>query len=442
MVFKAYFYYYEVDWGPDVRAHLSYMYYEWENPERLIPQFEHIYMLDLDVVGERAYIVGKTEEVSYLGHPPIYYKLMSLCGAIQYDQQGAIYINMRRIHLCNVFLVMAGISMCLQWGRRYILKMGNQLSFHLLFAAIVSTLPMISYIGSNISNDNILYLAMAFVLWGLQRGVEGKRDYATYFLIALGTVLAVLSKLTLGMIVLVGLCLIVLYLMFREKSVKLLCCRAFVCTLPLYLICLAYFFILKRDYHTIQPYLDLLSPESFEHSEWALMQSGITRTMWQSIQHFWQGFWGTWSAVYGHAFSMGRQGTVAAIPYYLYLCVYMSYIAVCIIRCCKNTIVLDELPMVGIGIGCIAAFLYQMYSKIPIYMRGGDSGYQARYYICAAAVYALCCLQPLGWVYERWKNRRGIRVVIAAGAAIYGGALIYFDLFYFLFNFEAYREFI
>lgn len=442
MVFKASFYYHEVDWGPDVRAHLSYMYYEWENPRQLIPQFESIYMLDFDIVGERAYIVGKTEDVCYLGHPPVYYKLMSACGAIQRDHQGTVYIDMRRIHICNILLVMAGILLCLQWGRRYLLKMGNWLSMHFLFAAIVSTLPMISYIGSNISNDNILYLDIALVLWGLQRGVEGERGYTTYFLIAIGTFLSVLSKLTLGMMVVVGLALVVLYLMFKEKSVKLLCCKAFACTLPLYLICLAYFIVLKRDYHTIQPYLELLSAESFKHSEWAMMQSGIQRTVWQSIQHFWKGFWGTWTAVYGHAYSMSRQGTVAALPYYIYICVYVAYIGACVIRCCKNKIESREMPMIGIGIGSIIAFLYQMYGKIIDYMGGGDGGYQARYYICVVAVYALCCLQPLGWAYGRCKDRKWLITVLNVGTVIYGVILIYFDLFYFLLNFESYREFI
>ncbi len=442
MVIKSSFYYHEVDWGPDVRAHLSYMYYEWENPGRLVPQFEKIFMLDFDIVGERAYIAGTTEDVCYLGHPPVYYKLMSACGAVRTDRQGGVYIDMRRVHVCNVLLVMTGIAMCLFWGRRCIEKMGDPISVHFLFAAVVSSLPMISYIGCNISNDNILYLDLALVLWGLQRGVEGKRNYATYFLIASGTVLSVLSKLTLGLIVILGLTLIVLYIMFREKSIKLLCCRAFFCTLPLYMLCLAYFLVLKKVYHTIQPNLELLSAESFMRSEWAMMQSGIPRTKWQSIQHFWKGFWGTWSAVYGHAFSMSRQGTIAAIPYYVFMCAFGAHIAVCIIRCCKNKAAPGELPMAGIGIGCIFAFLYQMRGKLPAYMNGGDGGYQARYYICAIAVYALCCVQPLGWAYERWKNRKRFVAALSIGAVIYGVALIYFDIFYFLFNFEAYREFL
>lgn len=275
MIFKASFYYHELDWGPDVRAHLSYMYYEWENPKELIPEFEHIYMLDFDIVGERAYILEKTEDVCYLGHPPIYYKLMSACGAVRRDPQGMTYIDMRRVHICNVLLTMAGILMCLQWGCRYIQRMGNYLSIHFLYAAIISTLPMVSYIGSNISNDNMLYLDVALVLWGLQRGVEGKRNYSTYFLIALGTLLSVLSKLTLGLMVIVGLTVVVSYLAFREKSIRIVYCKEFACTLPLYFVALAYFLILKGEYHTIQPSLQLLSAESFERSEWAMLQGPL-----------------------------------------------------------------------------------------------------------------------------------------------------------------------
>ena len=439
MIFKASFYYREVDWGPDARAHLSYMYYEWENPKQLIPEFEHIYMLDLDIVGEKAYIVGKTEDVCYLGHPPAYYKLMSACGAVRYEPQGGTYIDMRRVHICNVLLTMAGILMCLQWGGGYIQRAGNHPGIHFLYAAIVSTLPMISYIGSNISNDNILYLDLALVLWGLQRGVEGKRNFATYFLIALGTVLSVLSKLTLGLMVVVGLAVVVLYLMFRERSIRIVCCKEFVLTLPLYFAALAYFFILKGDYHTLQPSLQRLSAESFVHSEWAMLQ-GAQRSMWQSIQHFWRGFWGTWTAVYGHAYSMSRQEKMAALPYYIFMVIFMCYILSSIVRGIRRKVMPEELPMICLGIGSIVAFIYQMRRQVPSYMAGRDSGYQARYYICGIAVYALCCAQPLVWAWRR--NERWIRLALTAGAVIYGAILIYSDFYYFLMNFESYREFV
>lgn len=442
MVFKASFYYYEVDWGPDVRAHLSYMYYEWEHPEQLIPKFEQIKMLDFDIIGERAYITGKTEDVCYLGHPPVYYKLMGICGAIRCDQQGKLYMDMHRIHVCNIVLVMAGILLCLQWGQRYIQRMGDYLSLHFLFAVIVSTLPMISYIGSNISNDNILYLDAALVLWGLQRGVEGKRNYATYFLIALGTAMSVLSKLTLGLAVIIGLAVVVLYLMFREKSIRLLWCREFAVTLPLYFICLAYFLILKGNYHTIQPGLQILSAESFAHSEWAMMGSDIQRTLWESITYFWQKFWGTWTAVYGHAFSMSRQGTPAAVAYYVYMGIFLGYIAIGIIRCVRNKVMPGELPMIGLGVGSISAFLYHMYGRLSAYMDGGDGGYQARYYISNIAIFALCCVQLLEWGYERWQNKKWIYAILATGVMIYGAVMIYFDFYYFLMNFEAYRVFV
>lgn len=439
MVFKASFYYHEIDWGPDARAHLSYMYYEWENPKQLIPEFEHIYMLDLDIVGEKAYIVGKTEDVCYLGHPPAYYKLMSACGAVCYGPQGRTYIDMRRVHICNVLLTMAGILMCLQWGGRYIQRKGNHPGIHFLYAAIVSTLPMISYIGSNISNDNILYLDVALVLWGLQRGVEGKRNWATYFLIALGTVLSVLSKLTLGLIVVVGLAIVVLYLMFKERSGRIVFCKEFAFTLPLYFVALAYFLVLRGYYHTLQPSFQMLSPESFARSGWALLH-GDQRSMWQSIQHFWKGFWMTWTAIYGHAYCMSRQGKLAALPYYIFIVIFMCYIVGGIVRGIRRKLMPEELPMIGLGIGSIVAFIYQIRSQMPSYMAGGDGGYQARYYICGIAVYALCCVQPLVWV--RRRKERWVSMALTAVAVIYGAMLIYSDFYYFLMNFEAYREFI
>lgn len=135
---------------------------------------------------------------------------------------------------------------------------------------------------------------------------------------------------------------------------------------------------------------------------------------------------------------MSRQGKMAAIPYYIFMGIFICYIVSGVVRGICRKVIQDELPMIGLGIGSIVAFAYQMRGQVLSYMGGGDGGYQARYYICGIAVYALCCAQPLIWVRRReWKWGR---LALTVAVVIYGVMLIHGDFYYFLRNFEVYRS--
>ena len=56
---------------------------------------------------------------------------------------------------------------------------------------------------------------------------EEKRNYATYFLIAGGLVIAVLSKVTAGMLIGLTAIIYVIWYCIKHKSIKLICCKQF-----------------------------------------------------------------------------------------------------------------------------------------------------------------------------------------------------------------------
>lgn len=482
-VFKASYYYQEVDWGPDVRAHISYIYYETKQPFRFVPQLEKIYQMDLNVVGEKAYVLGETSDVCYLCHPPLYYKLMALTGCVKEDKRGQ-YIDMNRIHIANLFLAMAGILLCLSFGRKKIEQMGDKLLFHFLFVSIVITLPMISYIASGPTNDNLLYLIAGIYLYGVDRGVAGKRDIMTYAVIALSVCMAVLTKLTLGMMVVSGLVVVAAYIMWHERSIKLIWNRSFLLSTPIYLPALYYFIRVKLIYGTFQPSLAGISWESFSNSEFSISKTaeewyvagigelaGLSRlyglqrfqpfrmvaglvadvegSVAKSLGFFWERFWETWSMVYTHTVQQYKHGTFAEAIFWVSMVVLVGFLITRLIDMIRGKLAYEELTVFSLCIGSLIAFLYHLVTTVRIYYNGGRlGGYQARYYICCIACFALGNVYLLRDSYSlighrfRGRWRRVAKIAIHTVVLLFCFALYYFDFYYFLRSFHLYRNFL
>lgn len=65
---------------------------------------------------------------------------------------------------------------------------------------------------------------------------------------------------------------------------------------------------------------------------------------------------------------MSRQGKMAAIPYYIFMGIFICYIVSGVVRGICRKVIQDELPMIGLGIGSIVAFAYQMRGQVLSYM--------------------------------------------------------------------------
>ena len=94
--------------------------------------------------------------------------------------------------------------------------------------------------------------------------VEKKRNYKTYFLIAIGTFICLLNKITVGLVIVIAYILMIIFLAIKEKNLKFIFCKQWMATLPIYLIILAYYLIIMNNYGTIHPSLRVIAPEYYK----------------------------------------------------------------------------------------------------------------------------------------------------------------------------------
>ena len=436
-VFKAFFYYSEVDMAPDAVAHMSYLYYEYQHPGEVIPAFEEMHMQGFDIIGDKAYVRAQTENICYLGHPPVYYRLLAMLGCVSQDANG-VYLDLLRICIVNVTMVCLGLILCMEYGRYKLRESGGSLLIHALFAVIVVNVPLIPYLAGYITNDNLLYLAAGITIWGLEWGVQGKRGFKTYWTIALGVCLAVLTKLTLGLILLIAIVFVALYVMVKEKSIKLLWCKEFGSTMLLYILPCIYFVYQKVVYQSVQPGLRTISPETYEKSIWAV-PSGITRTLGESVRHYWSSFWKTWTNVHSHYISQDKTGIYANVVYGVFAVLLLGFTVYALYILFHKKSDNKYLVVAAVNMGAICAMLYQSISIIPSYMNGGNGGYSARYYVNCVGVFALSAVMPINSLMNKQCEKR-VKMAVKFLVALYIAGWIYYDFPYFLTSFSMYRE--
>ena len=90
---------------------------------------------------------------------------------------------------------------------------------HMLYGLILISAPNMIYVISGVSNDALTMPAVAIFMLGIIRFYEKKYNILTYFVIAAGINLSLLSKLTTGMIVCIIALGIVLFTFFKEKKI-------------------------------------------------------------------------------------------------------------------------------------------------------------------------------------------------------------------------------
>ena len=107
-LFKMFFYANEIKDYPDQTAQLSYVVYMQEHPSKLVPEFEQIKMVAQKDKPDGADIehteLKKETQTCYLGHPPLYYRLLQICNVINIEQ-GKIYAHISKIYDINICLM-------------------------------------------------------------------------------------------------------------------------------------------------------------------------------------------------------------------------------------------------------------------------------------------------------------------------------------------------
>ena len=138
------------------------------------------------------------------------------CKPIEIIGENSFLIHFTRLRLFSAAFGLLALAIAFYIGYTRITK--KQPALHLLYSAIITSVPMFLYNLCGVNNDTFALLGCVLFFLGILRVCEEKRNYATYFLIAGGLVIAVLSKVTAGM--LIGLTAIIYVIWYCIKPVS------------------------------------------------------------------------------------------------------------------------------------------------------------------------------------------------------------------------------
>lgn len=173
---------------PDESSHIAYIAYL-EETKKIIPEFENMQEMKENAKTE----INEFEEgtTNHLGHPPLYYHIMKLFHVVQVED-GKITYNLDMLR--TISQVISNIALILAFVIGY--SKLKSIFANLVYAMFIVTIPLLSYISGAVQNDVISFLGVNIYILGMMKLVEKKRNYATYFLIAIGTFICLLNKLT------------------------------------------------------------------------------------------------------------------------------------------------------------------------------------------------------------------------------------------------------
>ncbi len=392
---------------PDQRAHYSYIIEMCRNPA-LIPDFASIPMYSITRwEGLTACMSLMEGHVNYLGHPALYYLLMSLTRPVRFLEDGTVTFDYLKVCLCNIALISAGAAIAFRVGYKRL--RGRSAAFHLLFAAAIVTLPELGYVGASANNDNLAFFAFAVFFSGLIRYDEGKQDLKTYGLIGIGFLLGSFSKLTTALIMLIMLVVIFIMSVVNTKSLKLIANKYFLMTLPCYLLFLAYEIVIYRRWGNWQPGLAAVAPEYFRTTTFYVApENRVSMTLPQYLRHFLGGIGYTWSSLYGHdnAVNQLMNNRHAGLIYWIPVAAAMI---AAVIQAIKRKADRITIPAVLAFFGTMAYHFYTGWSGFV--KNGYAGGTQARYYLALIIPFALifACFLP----EPKTKKAKAVTVVLA-----------------------------
>lgn len=391
---------------PDERTHLSYiafmkMHGGW------VPDFPAMRIYPNLRPGVMNLADDPQNTFNYLGHPPLYYKLMSLIGGMHIQGSTVVYDEMR-LRLTSFAIGVAGLLLVLYIG---FTRIAHIPMLHLLFVLIVISPANMIYGMSGFSNDTLLLLTVSVFILGVIRFMEERYDLLTYALIALGLSATMLTKLTGGLIVAVMTVLLVTYTLLVVRRPRRILRPAFYVTVPVYLIPAAYFALLHSRLHTIQPGYQQLAPKEFMSTGWYTPMSKRTPlTIAEYAPYFFKRLLDCWSSIVGYT-PVARPGTT---PFTIdAIGVTLIFLAPLAVFFFAKSAAQRYLAMGAISI--LVAVLYQFQIGFAAAFGRGDvdGGVQSRYYQCAMAFFALAVI----WMIMRvFTTRVGDTVHRAAAA--------------------------
>lgn len=439
---------------PDEIQHISYVAYL-ESTGHVIPDFAHMTTLSPENSVDKAadlpsgsYTFSKSG-FNYLGHPPLYYQLMRLSRGVTVSG-GVVSVHIMQLRLFSMLLATLAMLLIFYLGYSRISK--RQPVFHLLYATICVSVPMLAYVSAGVNNDTLSLIAFTVFLLGLIRFAERKRNAGTYFLIAAGVMLSFLAKLTAGMIVITSLLIFLAFLLYRERSAKFMLSWKFLITLPVYLLVPCYLLLVYHQTGSIQPSFQSLDPQGFFASAfYTPPELRPSQTVMQYLFFYAYKFNCSWTGILGHInltkdwnyFSPNEIGLISLWVLPLFLLIIVRR---------RKTDVLPLFVVLSTYLGSCVTIVTQFSKSYYEYVHvsGYFGGTQTRYYLCTVSALALAVIFIIRHIYNNpvlpkklrerlkfdvWKIKRN---TIAAFCILFSALLIYEDFIYFLLNYDNY----
>lgn len=374
---------------PDEMRHISYIAYL-EETGKIIPDFSHMeFMTDTNPA---SFVPGS---INQLGHPPLYYHVMRLCSPIDNLGNGEYYIHTLRLRVFSAFFGLLAMALIFYIGYRKISKSLPVL--HLLYTAMIVNVPMFLYNLSGVNNDTFALLGCSIFFLGFLNLSEEKKNYRTYWFIALGFSLTILSKLTAGLILILMCAIYIIWYCIKEKSVRLVCCRQFMTTLPVYLLTIVYFLMVYAQVHSFQPSLANLDMEYYRSTAFYVsFGDRAVMNFKDYFFYFWQGFFNTWTGIASHINLLKQGGWLSydrffiiIIPFVPILCFFMN----------KKRLYMKMFVSFYIALICVVFLQFKNAYDGFYFISGYPGAYQSRYYLCVLPVMAFIAVRLLETAY-------------------------------------------
>lgn len=463
-IFKMCFYSAYVSRFPDEIAHVSYIAYL-DSTKEIVPNFRNMRGLQQitalpaaanSISAQNGYsgTFTLTGQFNYLCHPPLYYQVMRLAGGIHINSDGSFQIDLLRLRIFSMFLAVLALLLLFYIG---FTRLGKNPFFHLLYAVICVSVPMLAYASAGVNNDTMSLLVMSVFLFGMLRFAEKKRNLPTYLLLGFGVFGAMATKTTAALIALITLGIYLVYLLITEKNLKFLLSRPFLLSTPLYLLGIAYYAYMHLTFGTFSPDYHSMAPAEFLASGLYVEPSKrVAMTFLQFGNYFISNFLTSWTGIFSYVsllkpeslFSPAKIGLelLPVLPVFLYLRT----------RSAEARSPMTPIPAILFPVTAVVVGLQFMRAYVSFLQNGYLAGWQSRYYLCVIGAIALAAVLVAKKLYgppaphmERHSGkalpagvikRRTRHFIVNAACCGFSLLLIYEDFVYFLLNFKDYLK--
>lgn len=425
---------------PDERMHISYVAYLEKN-DKIIPEFDKMNQGNI-IINEKDEneLVFAGNTINYLGHPPLYYNIMRITNSIEVKDD-IIIVKTERMRKFSILIAATALVLMFYIGFTRIKKIPW---LHLLYATIVTSVPMMLYGASGISNDTLVLLTVNIYLLGAIRFCEKRRNILTYALIAIGITTSILTKVTAGLIVVVASVVLVCITLFKEKSLKEVFKKSFIVSLPIYIIALLYFSFIYYKYSTFQPGISLGGKEYLQSTNFYIdFNDRVFMNIFDYIDYYRRYFMNTWVGILSHVSLTKSQAFISMQTIALKSLWFLPLMLFC--KNQRKSIKYSGAIISGYIAMLVVAAIQLNNGIKSFYSRGYTGGYQSRYYLCGIVIIALAIVGSFEKIHldlcenNLEKNKEKVRTnIMAIVSVIFATLLFYEDFIYFLLNFKKY----